>query len=118
MARQVRSPLAAVTVGGVLTDIVLPTARVVMAVDALDPAYPSPPSPCIAPYIFGGGTGSTIQAQYVRNPESSGASFVVPGGTANLQRNAYGQRGRLLAAHQRHNSRRTRESTSRTARTR
>jgi hypothetical protein len=87
------APVPAVTTSGALTEIVLPTARVEIAVDAIDPAYPSPPAPCNAPYIFAGAMGSTVQAEFVRKPDSSGASFVVPqGGTADLELNAYGIR--------------------------
>ncbi len=87
------APVPAVTTSGALTEIVLPTARVDIQVDAIDPAYPSPPAPCNAPYIFAGGSGSTIQSQFVRKPDSSGASFVVPqGGMADLELNAYGIR--------------------------
>jgi hypothetical protein len=86
------APIPAVTNSGALTEIVLPTARVDIAVDALDPNYPSPQS-CSAPYLYAGGTSSRLQAQFVRKPDSSGASFVVPqGGTADLELNAYGIR--------------------------
>lgn len=75
---------------GTLKEIVLPTSRVSLAVDAYDPAYPTPPT-CGATYVRAGAQSYTATAPVRKQDGSPNASFVVPQGTrAPVAVNAYG----------------------------
>ncbi len=80
----------AVVAEGVLKEIVLPTSRVALLVDAYDPAYPTPTS-CSATYVRGGAQSYAATALVRKQDGSPNASFVVPQGTrAPVAVNAYG----------------------------
>lgn len=80
----------AIVVEGALKEVVLPTSRVALLVDAYDPAYPTPTN-CGATYVRGG-VQSYAATAFVRKQDGSpNASFVVPQGTrAPVAVNAYG----------------------------
>ncbi len=80
----------AVVAENALKEIVLPTSKVSLLVDAYDPAYPTAPS-CTATFVRAGAQVFTANAP-VRKPDGSpNASFVVPQGIkAPVAINAYG----------------------------
>ncbi len=73
-----------------LAEIVLPTSKVVLLVDAYDPDYPTAPS-CTATYVRAGAQSFTATA-FARKPDGSpNPSFVVPQGIkAPVVVNSYG----------------------------
>ncbi len=75
---------------GEVKEVVLPTARVEILVDAYDPAFPSPPS-CAQPTVTAGGQGATDPIDVRRSDSSAQPVQVVPhGDLAPLQISAYG----------------------------
>jgi hypothetical protein len=75
---------------GALAEIVLPTSRVALTIDAYDPAYPTPTN-CGATYVRAGAQSYTATALVRKQDGSPNASFVVPQGTrAPVAVNAYG----------------------------
>jgi hypothetical protein len=75
---------------GALKEVVLPTSRVSLAIDAYDPAYPTPTN-CGATYVRAGAQSYTATALVRKQDGSPNASFVVPQGTrAPVAVNAYG----------------------------
>jgi hypothetical protein len=80
----------AVITEGAVKEIVLPTSRVAIQLDAFDAAYPTP-SNCTAPYLRAGASGYT-STEYIRTAAGvPNASFVVPQGTrTDLILNVYG----------------------------
>jgi hypothetical protein len=75
---------------GALKDVVLPTARVSLGIDAYDPAYPTPTN-CTATYVRAGAQSYTATAPVRKADGTPNASFVVPQGTrAPVAVNAYG----------------------------
>jgi hypothetical protein len=80
----------AVVAEGALKEVVLPTARVALVVDAYDPAYPTPAN-CAQPYVRSADTGYTANAAVRKADGSPNASFVVPQGVrAPVSIDAYG----------------------------
>lgn len=77
---------------GTLKEVVLPTARLALRVDAVDAAYPTPTS-CTPPYVNAGGA-SSHAGWFVRGPtgEATGPFIVPQGGLAPLTLSAYGIR--------------------------
>lgn len=72
--------LDAIVAEGAVKEVVLPTARVKVALDAYDAAYPNPAN-CSAAYVRAGAWGYQASA-YVRNANGTpNASFVVPQGS-------------------------------------
>jgi hypothetical protein len=73
-----------------LKEVVLPTSKVSLLVDAYDPAYPTPSS-CTATFVRAGAPSCTANAPVRKTDGSPNASFVVPQGTkAPVAVNAYG----------------------------
>jgi hypothetical protein len=80
----------AVVAEGALKEIVLPTSRVALLVDAYDPAYPTPTN-CSATYVRAGAQSYPATALVRKQDGSPNASFVVPqGARAPVAINAYG----------------------------
>jgi hypothetical protein len=80
----------AVVTEGALKELVLPTARVALLVDAYDPAYPTAPS-CTPTYVRAGAMSFTATASVRKADGSANASFVVPQGSrAPVTLDAYG----------------------------
>ncbi len=73
-----------------LEEVVLPTSKVNLLVDAYDPDYPTPPG-CTATSVMGGAQGYTASSSVRKADGSPNASFVVPTGSrAPVSINAYG----------------------------
>jgi hypothetical protein len=70
----------AVVAAGALTDLVLPTSRVALLVDAYDATYPTPA--CAQTLVRGGAQGYTATATARNLDGSPNAAFVVPQGPA------------------------------------
>jgi hypothetical protein len=87
------APIDFTLAAGDLKEIVLPTAKVNLALDAYDPAYPTPPQ-CTPTELI---AGSDPRNASVRNPNGTpNATFVVPAGPkAPVAINTYGFRTTL-----------------------
>jgi len=80
----------AVVAQNTLKDVVLPTSKVALLVDAYDPNYPTTQS-CTQTFVRAGARGFTVTAAVRKLDGSPSASFVVPQGIkAPVSINAYG----------------------------
>lgn len=72
------TPIAFTAAQGVIKDIVLPTAKVVLQLDSYDATYPTPS--CMGAYVSAG-AGNYVQLSEVRDKSGAATTWIVPRGS-------------------------------------